>query len=920
MRTILGLTLVLACFALAQDGSLRANPPIEGKKREPPCKGMTDKQCKQEYESRYKQHYENEVKANPKREQLQFRAKEPEAKRDPRDLVPGLRTDYQPPATVAADKLSEDSFVAFREKDRAAALASTGDAKSFSAHPDFLTDGQNVKTCGEYVFKKFLDWSRYEDQVFACKEDLRCMYDVAMSWLPGRTLKDAAGASIPSMTFWRQTSSSKPVSSWYEALPKNPFFSIELPPLGVGPDGTKLFENGQPVDPVAVILPELKDDLPAIRALLAKGGGDYYVFGTSAGPGQEGFADEWDYHRKMRERTDPVEQAMRDEIGWRRLKLEKILARVGAFRWSVKRNDLDEQAGSRDPSITLGPDPWERQAMYGDVAMFNERYSAAVAAYDGRQASARGGAAMKSGRRGRGAKKVKVTAGAIIKPGWQPDPKNRRRFLCTPKTTPITDTSVRGGKATESYPIVDQCEAWNMLFEEYDRLVRNRKQGCTAGSNCGCLHLAENGEPQSYACDWSLEDFAGRWVKPNHYVRDRAQDWNFCQRFRGSPTSAETATLASFEKALEHNYEIYQRWKKIPTVSDSVMLSFGQDYQSGSTAGDKDTFAASYDYDAGWQLEPNALVPGTTKVCQLSARAWGAFHADAWILKHDALRLVDAAAWIIANKASKKEPLGNRKVEHSAHFTLLGLQLFTPLPPSLPDVPKLRAGWYNFQSKDPDDSGGDGQTFEVNQELPQHSKQHHPDIEIPEPPLSATILLGPVPVTVSAGGGISFGTKLKPSVQVPKGCEHQIKEMGVELSFTPHVGAGAFVAGGVGVPGCEVAIRTDVNLVDLGVPVNVRLGVENDKKDGPQLEFGVGVDGVLTSLGGKVSLEFQFIAWNELVTLFKWSGLGPYDFEIVPEIGGKYPLPDLESYVSLICSRKGDDRTGDKVCTAEIKK
>jgi hypothetical protein len=872
--------LVLACaagLAVSQDGApaadvaLRACKERQSRKQcqdeetEKACKGKKGDACRDELKEPYKRHHE-EIKQHRK----QFAAHD--EKRDPKGMVDGAYTPYTPPPASAsagsAGRSAADTFVAFRDEDRTLAEAATGDPQAFVARPKFTSDGPAVEDCEEYVYKKWWDWSRYEDATFACKSDLGCGYDVAKARLAHKVLRDSAGKELePPTSAWESPPPRpKQFPPLAGALPKNAFFALALPPVANG------------VDPVGEALPSLKPELAELRALLDDGARWYAI---EASGGHEAFQDEWAWHDAMRGRTSAQPEELTEELDGRVQKLERLLARIAA-------RSVDAGHGghaSREPLDALGPDPFARLQAFADLELFAARHERGLNAFDGDPAPS-GPPSSRAHGAGR------VLGGVAMKKGWRPDPQNPRRFLCTAEATPITLTiygeATRERRETREASGVEECQAWNLLLDEWDRLK---------GGAGGCLDRAGVG------CDWSLARFADRWVTPGHYVHERTHEWNRCQRVRGfvQLKKEDRKDLASFTAALERAEKEYEMWKKIPTVADSRPLSFGDDRHAGATAGDKSKFAAGYEYDAGWELDPIALVkragPENGKVCQMSARAWGSFGAEGWLLGHKVM-LVEAASWLVSNKWSAEHPLGSRRTEFSAHFELLGVQLFK-VPPQ---------GGKRYDFKNPEASGEAlvHDAMEFNQAV-SGGDGSPGNIQIPDPAASATVLLGPVPVTISGAAGIRYGAKLQPHTHVPEGCEKEIREMGVDLTFKPYVAVGGFVEGGVGIPGCEVGIRADVTLLDLALPVTASLGLK-EKRDGKaEIDFGIGVDATLRSLGGKVSLAFDFLVLHELVELFSWKGVGPHKMEVVPTIGGSYPIRELTPYVTAACAKGGSE-------------
>ena len=139
---------VAAAVAAPHQGTSEANVPVKkcapGQTRKQcqdanvaaACAGKTGDACAEALKPAYKARYD----ALPNR--LVF--KPTDKVRDSDGLVPGKHSTYTP-ASVNPDSITPGSFLAWREKDRAKAIRSTGEPLNYSAHPDYT--GGSVASC-----------------------------------------------------------------------------------------------------------------------------------------------------------------------------------------------------------------------------------------------------------------------------------------------------------------------------------------------------------------------------------------------------------------------------------------------------------------------------------------------------------------------------------------------------------------------------------------------------------------------------------------------------------------------------------------------------------------------------------------------------------------------------------------------------
>ena len=224
------------------------------------------------------------------------------------------------------------------------------------AHPDWEARGSNIgdasNPCGEWVWKGFFDYSRYEDAARACGTNDECIYQVAYS-------SDHAAPGIAHRSHLHGIDGGNYFPLVYSIpliqgfVSKNPFFGTASAFLfdqqagllddldrfhtlvGVIPAGRVDLQAGPKkyacatnfrfrnpeskyyVDPTAddahTKLAALDQDIEAVRALLQMKAG-YLIDPTPLQSytfrGAERFDDEWDYHEAMHDRQKPLHGQM----------------------------------------------------------------------------------------------------------------------------------------------------------------------------------------------------------------------------------------------------------------------------------------------------------------------------------------------------------------------------------------------------------------------------------------------------------------------------------------------------------------------------------------------------------------------------------------------------------------------------------
>ncbi|MBS2016176.1 MAG: hypothetical protein JST00_25060 [Deltaproteobacteria bacterium] len=213
----------------------------------------------------------------------------------------------------------------------------------FDPNQQYHSNGTTIRSCREYTYKRFWDYTRYQDDVAACERSGACIFDATYTGdhaIARRTLRQRNGAT--------------PLDSQIElrvgTFPKNLFAGATAPELwdytnaGFGPG----IPSYVPADPIkAAKVATLKARLAALpRYVLGSGSGimvgppPVSVLtppplvnlppngdpsgdppggnGNPNGPPLERFFDEWAWHQAMHDRTTTVSPAQFLELAQRK--------------------------------------------------------------------------------------------------------------------------------------------------------------------------------------------------------------------------------------------------------------------------------------------------------------------------------------------------------------------------------------------------------------------------------------------------------------------------------------------------------------------------------------------------------------------------------------------------------------------------
>jgi hypothetical protein len=753
-------------------------------------------------------------------------------------------------------------------------------AKAKTAHRDPAWDGngQTVETCEEYAYEKVYDWGRYTDAAAACAGDVDCQLDIAfLPSTPGiasRELKAKDGTPLRTQII---------VATRLD-LPKNDFFAY----------GAKFVYAGGPegVAPSA--------DLDRLVDVMKAG-----EIGYRIGPGGD-FADEWAFHRARHDGNRGISRAEFEEYERRKAAFRELAsqyqAAVRAEREHFLKGRPAEVLEWVNPIDMVTIDPFERtnSMTRAHRQMTREAKRMSTKAGDALRATPGAGAVSKSVPGGtpwssnldaaagpHGAVDRDAFRHGVAPYDFSAVEDSVHAVLAAPKAGPAKSSPVPGaapstggssgsGKGSKKQPpptstprgdeakskaqveatLCDpkrfpknmetfgmgpiSCQIGRMIRAEWRRKLRGQKS---------CL------DPDDDDCDWSPMMFEARFTKGVPYISEQNAFERECATFIGDDfASPHPANLAAADAKIEEvRQKIAEEMRKLAdfqkTKTDSgVGKGFGKAFTDADHFGDKDWFAAGYDYVLGWEVEPVQVAD--SNVCQLGGGARGGFGIDGWFIGQN-FEVVDALASIEYNKK------GDRKGHKHAHLNL-------------------------FESSvkviDPEVDGSFSGSFEEpiargTLQIPQGMKP------------SFNFMAGPVPITGAVWGEFFYGAKLKAVARTEATCDMSKMTFGATATFTPEVGLNAKAQVGVGISGLlSVTIRGMVNLLTVGVPVEVGLNTKLVDFGGQlkqSLGFTVDVRLSLATLSGYLALAIEALFIEEEFVLFRWNGLGPEEISLL---------------------------------------
>lgn len=700
-------------------------------------------------------------------------------------------------------------------------------AAQFHRNPEWQTNGIGVRSCKEYAYARSYGATRFIDASSACKGDRECVFAVAYMNAPtgiaGHKLHDEAGVLMERQLVL-------PTGK----KPKNDMFVAGMDEFIKVPSVT--FPNGMTAQDA---------EIAALKSAL-RSGKEYYEIGICKGGACNAtrrFADLWDWHKYLHGATASVSQAEAEEYERRRARFRALLE-----QWSAAVGR--EQSIGKDmlkvrplvlPFDMRAQDPFERfdhereYIEFGrDIrAQFKQRFGGDIFTVPRSQAvqkiqqklQQQGAWGLGEPDLALGVLAAPVTgsgsgagAGAVADTApWTAD-----------EATMTKCAAVDGWGLEMDHKGPISCRISEFLIGEWRRKAAGQKS---------CLDLAN---PE---CDWTPQMFEASVLAQIQRLDVQVADEAYCTAYRepktfvDDPQNGGVSTVTVVKTRLDATRDRVE--KELKAVSqylrprNSNGQRLGKDWEGGDLVGDRDWFAAGYEYGVGWDVSPAEKQDGS--VCQIAGTTHGEMAFDAWILGKK-IGVVDGAV------RAEAKPNNGGAARFNAHLEMMGQSVFNT------------DGWKVAQTFEPSDDSGFG-------------------VKVP-PGLKPRfdIYVG-VPISGQLWGELLFGSTLELSGRSSDGCEPANPKLSIAARYNPFFGAFGVGQVGVGIAGVASAgIRASLTLVMLGLPADVRM-TSSVKSGTPTLSFASELSLMLATLSGRVSLYIEFLMFDEEFELFRWRGL-----------------------------------------------
>jgi hypothetical protein len=733
------------------------------------------------------------------------------------------------------------------------------EAAQFHRNPDWKHNGPAVRSCKEYAYARSYSAVRFIDAASACRGDRECVFDVAyMNGSPGiakRQLFDEAGVLMA-----RQLDVPKQTKA-----PKNDMFVAGVDEFIKVKSQT--FPNGMTVQDA---------EAAALKSAL-RSGSQYYEIGYCSGGGcntTRKFADVWDWHKRLHDVTVALSQAEAEEYERRRARFRALLEQWGA---AVNREKSMGEGFILEQPVVLpfdmrAYDPFERYELEHTYiergrdarTRFKQRFGPDILAIPRAQAVQK--IQQKLHQQGSlQPDSATMAVGLLAAPApASPKAKATPAGRAAP-TTPLPNVdpaswlsdgsisrclSTTGWGLEMAYQGPISCRIEEFLIGEWRRKADGHKS---------CLDLGNPG------CDWTPQMFeAGildQFQKLDVQVSDEAHCKSFSEpnTFVDNPNNGGVSTVTAVKTRLDVTRAIVEQQLKAlapyrrTRTANHKGRPLGKTWEGGDVSGDKNWFAAGYEWEVGWDVVPTEQKDDV--VCRLEGSAHGEMAFDAYIIGGK-IPVVAGSVWAEAKTLSGND-LG--KARFNAHLEMMGQSVFNT------------DGWKAAMTYEPDEGVGFG-------------------VKVP-PGLKPRfdVYVG-VPVSGQMWGELLFGSTLGLGGASSEGCDKGNPQFAIEARYMPFFGAFGVGQVGVGIAGVASAgIRAAITLIMLGMPADFGMQVAV-KDNSPTLSFSAELGLLLATLGGRVSLYVEFLGFDEEFELFRWKGFST-----------KVPLmPKLTADVQLV--------------------
>lgn len=765
----------------------------------------------------------------------------------PGDVLDGtLRRSYDKPKKGRSIEVAGKSVLARSGLTKAPGLALTYDAAAIAhRNPDWDANGETIKSCEEYAYEQLYDGMRYIDSVGACAGDYDCEARIAfLDKTPGiarRTLKRKDGAKLATQ-LWVSTSGNKFPKNEMFMAPASIAYAVDPVSDGKkGADGRYRWKRTAEMD--------------ELNAILDKGS-EFYSYGCSGKCNKRQFKDEWGFHEQLRARN-PLSDAEFAEYERRKAEYRELYdawaASAAAGRYKILGGDRKAKATDlvgRVTPLDMVSDPVER------IDTMREQ----IQVIEADQGKLKGSKLDVPN-----AANAPAPQGSLAPAGVLAAPVAKRPTATKtgPRVTISRCSPLHWTEAGLDPEIMDfagggpaSCRMADFLKAELARKKAGQKS---------CLDLGDDD------CDWSPTTFHGRFVSSFPYGEELQGFEDECFQWTGGTIDVKNLKaaekyIADMKKLVGEALAVVGGYRESQlTVEDKKVYELGGKWVDSESHGDKDWFAAGYDYDIGWHIEPEDLT-NDKLLCDFNGKAHGAFGVDAWLIG-SSKSVVDGSMYLTANEGN------SGKATLSANLTLLGAQLLS--------VPKdtFSTAWV------PEDES------DMSVQIPGGAKP------------SFQFMAGPIPITGSVWGSLLYGVAASADAKLHSStskCDAKNVKFTLSGTLSPILMLSGYAQVGVGVTGLVSAgIRGTLNLVTLSTPFTTKLAAKSMTVDGnPQaaVAFDASLDLVLSTLSGSISLYIEFFFASEEWNLFKWSGVSDQIALIDPAIRADLPLVGWPSW------------------------
>ncbi len=748
------------------------------------------------------------------------------------------------------------------------------DAATAHRQPKWDANGQSIADCDEYGYEQIYDVGRFLDAANACRGDTDCIFDVAfMPQTPGiaeRELERKDGERM---------SGRLPLATG--VFPKNDMFTL----------GKRLlYADGMPGSSDAHGFEPIEKD-PALEAALETGL-TYYSIGASANDNTRKFANEWRWHKKLRTMTQSVTPAEREEYERRKAKFRLLVAQwhaaVNAEQAKEAKIMQPKEHRLVLPYDMQTHDPFERYDRVQDIRERVTRIENEALKRFGqghRMKPAIGGINVQPAISTPGTLNPDAVNPGAVNPGAvNPGAQQQQGALRRPTPAigvlgapgPAAGTSSAGPATTGALPPAHKAQKSKL---QLGRCMRTEGWGfemhhmgpvsCRIGAFLrdewarkkagfkSCLDL-ENRD-----CDWAPEMLTGSILDHVPALDQHLQHSKRCRAWTDGTFSPPAANLKAVEKQIRDLEKLVgtarQELKPYEKSENSHGLVFKQSSSMIEDYGQKKWFGAHASYDVGWDVAAAATAAakdGVAKVCELKGGLHGDIDMHASIANKK-FALIDGNVQVQINQSN-----ASHEARFKSHLVLKGEQVYQTGNGSSPSWIASQV----LESREPIwGERSDSASFTY-------------------------WIAGAVPVTGAMWGELVVAFEIAASGTSPTSCDTASTAFETKGEFGP-----TMYAFGVGQVGLGVAdlvsagLRSTVNLVQLELPLKVGMKVAMLSSQ-PTLKFDSSITLRLRTLSGRLSLYLQFLLYDEEWELFRWSGIGPAEVQLMPRLTAKMPM------------------------------